>query len=86
MDLHRMNYLCDLIRHIDIGITSITLFIQTFQTYRIRGFTNFITPMNFSLWCYGHWIKISNAVEIINKQCIGKYTKNIVKIYKYIFK
>jgi len=37
MDLHRMNYLCDLIRHIDIGITSMALFIQTFQTYRIIG-------------------------------------------------
>lgn len=50
MDLHRMNYVCDLIRHIDIGITSMALFIQTFQTYRIKDFTS----MNFSLWRYGY--------------------------------
>jgi len=40
MDLHRMNYLCDLIRHTDIGITTMALFIQKFQTYRIRDFTS----------------------------------------------
>jgi len=60
MDLHRMNYLCDLIRHIDIGITSMAIFIQTFQTYRIRDFTYIYMHLYF--WFYGHWIKILNAV------------------------
>jgi len=49
MDLHIMNYLCDLIRHIDIGITSMALFMQTFQTYWNRDFIS----MHFSLCCYG---------------------------------